>query len=56
MASREYVERALDAGACGYIVKDEGADVMLALVRRAAQGDIVLSPAATAALKSRHSE
>jgi DNA-binding NarL/FixJ family response regulator len=38
------VRRALDAGAVGYISKDEPLDVLLAELRRAAQGQHVLSP------------
>jgi two-component system nitrate/nitrite response regulator NarP len=55
MVSRDDVERALDAGASGYIMKDEELAVMVVLVFRAATGDSVLSQSATDALKSRNS-
>jgi DNA-binding NarL/FixJ family response regulator len=43
---QDYVERALDEGASGYIVKDESPATILDLVRRAAAGEIVLSSTA----------
>jgi DNA-binding NarL/FixJ family response regulator len=48
----EYIERALDAGAAGYIVKDEPPAVILDLIGRAARGEVVLSPAARDAMAS----
>jgi two-component system, NarL family, response regulator DesR len=42
----EDIGRTLDAGAAGYICKDEPTAVIAGLVRRAAQGDCVLSPLA----------
>jgi DNA-binding NarL/FixJ family response regulator len=48
----EYIERALDAGAAGYIVKDEPPTVILELIGRAARGEVVLSPAARDAIAS----
>lgn len=38
------IGKALDAGAAGYIGKDEPTDVITALLRRAAGGECVLSP------------
>ena len=43
---REYIERALEQGAAGYIVKDEGIPVIMDLIKRAASGEVVLSPTA----------
>jgi DNA-binding NarL/FixJ family response regulator len=43
---QDYVERALDEGASGYIVKDESPATILELVIRAAAGEIVLSSTA----------
>jgi DNA-binding NarL/FixJ family response regulator len=45
----DYIERALAAGACGYVVKDEQVAAISDLLRRAAAGECVLSPAAAAA-------
>lgn len=45
----DYIERALSAGACGYIVKDERISAIADLLNRAAAGECVLSPAAAAA-------
>ena len=44
----EFIDRAADAGAMGYIVKDEAPREILALARRAAAGECVLSPTAQA--------
>jgi two-component system response regulator DegU len=46
----EYIERSLDAGAAGYIVKDEDTAVIIDLILRAAAGEVVLSPAARESL------
>lgn len=43
---QEYVERALDDGASGYIVKDESLPTIVEFVRRAAAGEVVLSSTA----------
>lgn len=40
------IGRALDAGAAGYIGKDEPTSVIASLVRRVAEGECVLSPLA----------
>lgn len=48
----EKIARALDCGAAGYIVKDEGMSVILDLLRRAAKGEVVLSPTAKGSLAS----
>lgn len=42
----EYIDRAADAGAMGYIVKDESPKEILALAQRAATGEFVLSQTA----------
>ncbi len=47
---REYIERALDGGAAGYIVKDEGIPVIMELIKRALAGEVVLSPTAKRSL------
>lgn len=49
----EYVAQALRAGASGFIGKGIGADDLLAAVRTIADGDTLLSPAATRALVAR---
>jgi DNA-binding NarL/FixJ family response regulator len=41
---REYIERALDAGAWGYVSKSEQMHDILRAVRAAAAGEIVLTP------------
>lgn len=48
------IGRALDAGATGYIAKDEPTATISALVRRAAQGECVLSPLAQRAYLGGH--
>jgi two-component system response regulator DesR len=50
LAPRAYIEKSLDAGASGYMVKDQEARVIAELIRRAASGEVVLCPAAAAAL------
>jgi DNA-binding NarL/FixJ family response regulator len=45
---REYIERALDSGAVGYIIKDERVPDIVELVERAAAGECVLSGTAHA--------
>lgn len=50
----EYVLAALDAGAAGYLVKTIPAADLVDMVRRAAQGETVLSPSLTAMLVRRH--
>jgi DNA-binding NarL/FixJ family response regulator len=47
---REYIERALDGGAAGYIVKDEGIPVIMELIKRSLAGEVVLSPTAKRSL------
>jgi DNA-binding NarL/FixJ family response regulator len=44
----EYIDRAADAGAAGYIIKDEPPREILALAQRAAAGEFVLSETARA--------
>ena len=45
----DYVERALAAGASGYVIKDEPFATTIDFLRRAAEGECVLSNAAAAA-------
>ncbi|GAA5049944.1 response regulator transcription factor [Nocardia callitridis] len=49
----EYVAQALRAGASGFIGKGIGAEAMLDAVRTIAEGDTLLSPAATRSLVTR---
>lgn len=50
LVSGAHVERALDLGASGYIVKDCESTLIAHLIRAAAMGEIALCPAAAAAL------
>jgi DNA-binding NarL/FixJ family response regulator len=43
------IDRSLNAGACGYICKDEPTAIIVDLLRRAANGECVLSPLAESA-------
>jgi DNA-binding NarL/FixJ family response regulator len=45
---RELIERSLDHGAAGYIIKDERVPDIISLIERAAAGECVLSPTAQA--------
>lgn len=45
----ELIERALEAGAWGYVSKNDGEDALIAALRRVASGDIALSREARAA-------
>lgn len=47
---RDLVERAIDGGAAGYLVKDLGGAQLLSYIRRVAQGEVALCPAAISAL------
>ncbi|GAA2273677.1 MULTISPECIES: response regulator transcription factor [Kitasatospora] len=49
----EYVIRALQAGATGFLLKDDGPQELISAVRAAAAGDAVLSPGVTAAVIQR---
>lgn len=49
----EYVFGALQAGAAGFLLKDAGADVLVAAVRTVAAGDSLLDPAVTRRLVER---
>jgi DNA-binding NarL/FixJ family response regulator len=40
----EYIDRAVDAGAWGYISKNEGIEVVIDAIRRVAAGEFILSP------------
>jgi len=57
-SDRPRVLRALDAGACGYLLKDVEPDDLVAAVRAAAAGDAPLAPKAAASvlveLRERH--
>lgn len=54
--SDEAVLAALEAGACGYLVKSEPLDRLVSAVRRAADGEILLQAGELAALLSRQRE
>lgn len=41
---RELIDRALDAGAWGYVSKNDGEDALLSAVRLVAAGELALSP------------
>jgi DNA-binding NarL/FixJ family response regulator len=41
--SAEYVERAMDSGAWGYVAKDEGPDALIAAIRRVAAGEVAFT-------------
>jgi DNA-binding NarL/FixJ family response regulator len=47
---------ALEAGACGYLVKSEPLDQLVAAVRRAGEGEILLQPGELSALLGRQRE
>lgn len=47
------IERALDAGARGYLLKDAGADHLTSAVRAAARGETMLAPSVAARLVAR---
>jgi DNA-binding NarL/FixJ family response regulator len=49
----EYVYEALKAGACGFMLKDAGADELVRAVRVAAAGDAMLAPTVTRRLIAR---
>jgi DNA-binding NarL/FixJ family response regulator len=51
----EYVYAALKAGACGFLLKDAGADELVRAVRVAAAGDALLAPSVTRRLIARFS-
>ena len=51
----EYVDAALDGGASGFLLKDAGADLLIAGVRAAANGDALISPSLTLDLLRRRS-
>lgn len=46
----EYVYGALEAGACGFLLKNAGPDLLLEGVRAAAAGDALISPSVTTRL------
>ncbi|MGX1668809.1 response regulator [Streptomyces sp. NPDC055400] len=49
----EYVYRALQNGACGFLLKDAGPALLIAAVRSAAAGDALISPSVTVRLLER---
>ena len=51
--SDEAVLAAMEAGACGYLVKSEPLDQLVAAVRRAGEGEILLQPGELVALLGR---
>jgi len=54
--SDDAVLAALDAGACGYLVKSEPLDRLVSAVRRAHEGEILLQPAELVSLLARQRE
>lgn len=46
-ADRSYIDRAIQAGVCGYVLKEENIWEMCTAIRHAAQGNRYLSPAVT---------
>jgi DNA-binding NarL/FixJ family response regulator len=55
-SDRERILQALDAGACGYLLKDAEPDELLRAIRAAARGEAPLSPRAAQALLSARRE
>ncbi|MGP4016495.1 response regulator [Saccharopolyspora sp. 5N708] len=51
--SDEYVYRALHGGACGFVLKDSGATLLIEAIRAAASGAALVSPAITVKLLRR---
>ncbi|MEU9057220.1 response regulator transcription factor [Streptomyces sp. NPDC048384] len=49
----EYLTRAVEAGACGFILKDSGPRLLAEAVRAAAAGDAMVSPSITVRLLKR---
>lgn len=49
----ELVDRAIDAGVSGFVLKDAGPQILVAAVRAAAAGDTLISPEVTLALLKR---
>ncbi|WP_226344951.1 response regulator transcription factor [Agilicoccus flavus] len=49
----DLVDRALDVGVAGFVLKDAGPPILLAAVRAAAAGDALISPEVTVALLKR---
>ena len=54
--SEDAVLAALEVGACGYLIKSEPLDRLVAAVRRAGEGEILLQPAELVSLLSRQRE
>jgi DNA-binding NarL/FixJ family response regulator len=54
--SEDAVLAALEVGACGYLIKSEPLDQLVAAVRRAGEGEILLQPAELVSLLSRQRE
>ena len=55
-SDRDRILKALDAGACGYLLKDAEPDELLRAIRAAARGEAPLSPRAAQALLSARRE
>jgi len=55
-SDRDTILEALDAGACGYVLKDVEPDELLRAIRAAARGEAPLSPRAAQALLSARRE
>jgi DNA-binding NarL/FixJ family response regulator len=49
----EMVQRAMEAGACGYMTKHSAADELLSAIRQVGQGKIYYSPAIASRLRAR---
>jgi DNA-binding NarL/FixJ family response regulator len=54
--SEDALLAALEVGACGYLIKSEPLDQLVAAVRRAGEGEILLQPAELVSLLSRQRE
>lgn len=56
VAEVQRARAALDAGAQGYLLKDASADFLIAALRAAARGEVVLAPSLAAALRRQSNE
>ena len=50
-----YVHGALKAGACGFLLKDAGAEALFGAIHAASSGDAMIAPADTARMLSKYS-
>jgi len=51
----DYVHGALKAGACGFLLKDAGAEALFGAIHAASSGDAMIAPADTAQMLSKYS-